>query len=283
MRRLWLCSMLLLICSGCASVPYHYAQGVEGPDTLRLRSSETQVERGRPVALVDGLGHYLFSLPSKLILWNWSVDNHQISGETEQALRDYLEANDLHAVKVRLNEYAPGGEWSRLVRNHAVNGFWRYTVGAVTVVVYTILPGRLLGGDNYNPFTNTLNLYSDNPSIALHEAGHVRDFAQREWKGAYGAVRLLPLVPLYQEAVASNEVMSYDRDRRDLEGEKEASKILYPAYSTYVAGEGLNLWSWFGGPISYGTSLAIKLAVAIPAHVAGRIRAANLEEPPAAQ
>ena len=273
-----LLALALLLCSGCATVPYHYSHNIEGPDTLDLRPGEPQFERGRPVAVVDGLGHYLFSLPSKLILWNWSVDNHDISPQTEQAISAYLAANDLPNVKVRVNEYAPGGEWRRLVKNHAINGFWRYTVGAITTTFYTILPGRLFGGDNYNPFTNTINLYSDNPGIAVHEAGHAKDFAGRDFKGLYATARLLPLFPLYQEAVATGDAIGYDKAEERPEKEKDAYKILYPAYGTYVVGEGLNIASWFT-PISYPVQLAIQLAASIPGHIAGRIKAAQVEEP----
>ena len=63
-----------------------------------MRQGETQIERGRPNVVIDGLGHYLFSLPSKLILWNWQVDNHDIPEDVEQHLAAYLQANGLHNV-----------------------------------------------------------------------------------------------------------------------------------------------------------------------------------------
>ena len=130
-QSLALLGLALLLLSGCAAVPYQYTSNVEAPNSLELRPGEAQIERGRPVGFVDGIGHYFFSLPSKLILWNWSVDNHNVSPETEAALSTYLAANDLPNVKVRINQYAPGGEWRRLVLNRSINGFWRYTIGAI--------------------------------------------------------------------------------------------------------------------------------------------------------
>ena len=50
-----------------------------------------------------------------------------------------------------------------------------YAIRSYYAVFYTIFPGRVFGGDRYNPFTNTINLYSDHPSIALHEAAHAKD------------------------------------------------------------------------------------------------------------
>ena len=278
MRFLWLVLAVALL-SGCAATPYQFSKDVEGADVLKLRKNEPQFERGRPNAFIDGLGHYVFSLPTKLILWNWKVENHHITPETEQALRDYLAANDLRDVKVRLNEYAPGGEWSRLVRNHQINGFWRYTLGVLTTTFYTILPGRVFGGDHYNPYTNTINVYSDHKSIVLHEGGHAKDFAEREYKGWYAASRMIPLLPLYQEALATGETVGYHREEQAPKEEKDDYRVLYPAYGTYIAGEGLNIASWFG-PISYPVILAVEAGVAIPGHIVGRIKASQVEDNP---
>ncbi|MCP4004231.1 MAG: hypothetical protein GY725_08555 [bacterium] len=84
---------------------------------------------------------------------------------------------------MRLNQYSVPGEWARLFRNRNIGGFWRYTFGILTLATYTALPQRAFGGDNYNPFTNTINIYSDVPAIVLHEGGHAKDFARRESKG----------------------------------------------------------------------------------------------------
>jgi hypothetical protein len=254
--------------TACATVPYERGRDLEGPATLKLAENEPQIERGRPHRLVDGMGHYVFSLPSKLLLLSWSVDNHDISEETEAAIVSYLEDNGLQNVKVRLNQYNPSSEWDRLLENPEVNGFWRYTLGALTVAVYTVLPQRLLGGDHYNPFTNTVNLYSDNRAIALHEAAHAKDFAGRRWKGWYSALRLLPVVPLHQEARATGDAIGYERFQENAEGEKRAYRILYPAYGTYLGGEAAQ-WVSGGG---MWAGYTIQLAFVIPAHVVGRIR-----------
>src|SRR6056297_292372 len=44
---------------------------------------------------------------------------------------------------------------------------WRYTAGVYNGLKYTLLPGRLLGGDWYNPFTNTTHIYSDLAPVAI--------------------------------------------------------------------------------------------------------------------
>lgn len=230
---------------------------------MPLADHESQIEIGRPVKWVDGFGNHFFSLPAKLILLNWKVDNHEIGEQTEEAIADYLATNGLCNVKVRLNQYAVGGEWSRLFRNKGVAAGWRYTLGILTVSMYTIFPERLLagfpfigGGDHYNPYTNTISLYSDVPAIALHEGGHAKDFAgksNRHWKGGYAALRLLPLVPLWQEGVASSDALSLLRSEGAARKERDAYPMLWGAYGTYVVGE-VGRWTPLGPAISLGAA-----------------------------
>jgi len=265
-----LCAPLALLIAGCAFGPPRYSAPVirESEKTLRLAPREPQFVRGKPNAFLDGLGHYLFGLPGKILLLNWSVDNHNISPETEKKLAQYLSDNNLKHVKVRLNQYNPGGEWDRLFANKEVGGGWRYTVGALSVLMYTLLPGRLLGGDNYNPYTNTVSMYSDLPVIAYHEGGHAKDFAQRKYKGTYALLGFLPLVPLAQEYVASDDAVEYTRSKKNTDEEKSAYRILYPTFMTYITGE-IVQWIYIE-PLS---ELALKFAAAAVGHVAGRLKA----------
>jgi hypothetical protein len=242
---------------------------------MPLRAGEEQVERGRPHAFVDGLGHYVVSLPSKLLLLSWRVENHRVSTDTEAKLLEYMETNQLCNVKLRINQYTVPGEWSRLFRNRNIHGFWRYTVGFLTLVVYTVLPQRVFGGDNYNPFTNTVNIYSDVGSIALHEGGHAKDFSGRGRKGLYATLRILPLVPLYQEGKATKDAVSYLRYEAMTEEERRAYPMLWGAFGTYVAGEGLR---WYEGP--FAISYPIRLAVAWTGRLAGTIKSWTVPDPP---
>lgn len=269
MKRIGVLALSAVFSLACAISPYPYGRDLETDPSLELRPGEEQIERGRPNALLDGVGHYLFSLPAKLLLLDWKVDNHDISEETQTSLREYLDANGLCTVKVRLNQYSPGGEWSRLARNRTMPAGWRWTLGLVTVTMYTVLPERLFaglfGGDHYNPYTNTISLYSDRRAIGIHEAGHTKDIAEkrnRHWRGLYAAVRVLPLVPLWQEGVATRDAISWERARGSGRDERRAYRSLYPAYASYVGGE---VGRWYGGPwITY--------AAAVPGHVAGWVR-----------
>jgi hypothetical protein len=238
--------------AGCATtVPY---TGV-GP--------YPQLERGAPVPPVDVLGN-IFSLPLKLLLWSWQFNLHSISPQTEEELIAFLDAKDLPAfedAKFRLNQYKPGQDLSRLVKNRHVAWPYRLLIGfPITLVFDVLLPGRLFPwGDYYNPYTNTVHLYSDHPAVALHEAGHVYDFAGRRYKGTYAFIRLIPFVDLYQEYQATDTALDYLKEVRARETELRAYKILYPAYGSYAG-------SYLFPPI--GT-----LAGVLIGHAAGRTTA----------
>ena len=274
---------------GCASTPYRFAEHGETDLTLALRDGEPQVERGEPNAWVDGFGHYFFSLPSKLLLLDWKVNDHDVSPEVEQDLRDYLAANGLCNVKVRINQYAPGGEWQRLGKNREMPGGWRFTLGALSVIFYTIFPERLFagfpfigGGDHYNPYTNTISIYSNRRPIAIHEGGHAKDFANkgnRHWRGFYAGARAVPLagvlVALLQEGVATQDALSWEQATGDAADSKRAYRTLYPAYGTYLGGAAQSGASFFtGGWVLY----AIQYGVVVAGHVAGQTRALFVED-----
>ncbi|TFH31910.1 MAG: hypothetical protein E4H00_02545 [Myxococcales bacterium] len=71
-------------------MPYRFIPHDETGLVLQLQEGETQIERGTPNPLIDGFGHYFFSLPSKLVLLNWKVDNHDVSPELEASLAKLL-------------------------------------------------------------------------------------------------------------------------------------------------------------------------------------------------
>jgi len=267
-----LCAVLLF--SGCATSPYRYGTTYRSEREYVLPPGEPQFERGRPNAVLDASDWYTpFSLLGKLIIWNWKIDRHYISPETELALVEYLQANSLTNVKVRLNQYNPGDEWRRVFKNKAVGAGWRYTIGVLSAAFYTILPGRLLGGDNYNPYSNTINIYSDIESVAIHEGGHAKDFTGRKYRGSYGFLYAIPGVALYHEAVASSDAISYLKAEEDTKLEKQAYNTLYPAYGTYVGGS-------FGQFIAEPWNTIIALGFVIPGHIIGRVKSSRVEEEP---
>jgi hypothetical protein len=261
--------VLLFLAAGCATVPYPYGKDGEYVHGPRLAAGEPQIAIGRPNRFLDACDWiWPESLLGKLMLWNAKVDSHQISPETIEAIRRYLADNDLRDVKVRINGYSVGDEWRRTIHNTAIGGGWRYTLGVAGWFMYTILPGRFFGGDNYNPYSNTINLYSDLVPVALHESGHAKDFARRRLKGTYAAAYShVPFFNLYPEGKATADALGYLNDRKDRARQKAAYKLLYPAYGSYIGGDAAD---WLLFPVNY----AVKASAIVSGHVVGRIRAA---------
>lgn len=255
---------------GCATVPYREGVTFVDPRLPDQPAPEIQVVRGRPNRVLDAAdwiwpGSWL----GKLILWDRRVDNHRIGEETEAVMQRYLNVNELTHVKARLNQYAPRQEFRRLLQNKSVGAGWRYTIGVISWLHYAVWPGRLFGGDHYNPYTNTINLFSDIPAIAVHEGGHAKDFADRKWKGTYAAIYMIPFVNLYHEALASNDALGYLRAYESVELQREGYRIMHPAYGTYVGGNSSLLYPDAGFFIYSGAVLA--------GHITGRIAAPRPE------
>ena len=267
---------LSLLAGGCVTAPYRYGTTAGYHTSAELAAvTGPQIERGAPRRILDSAG-WVVGIPGKILLWNRRVDNHHISPETEAAIADYLDKNELTTVKVRLNQYDPRDEWRRLVANKSVAWGWRYTLGTSLWLGEAVFPGRLIGGDHYNPFTNTVNIYSDLPPVALHEAGHAKDFARRYYKGTYAVGYLLPVAPLWYEAMATNDALSYLRAEGSLEEEQAADRLLYPAYGTYL-GDSLSVFAPALGTPFY-------VAGVLSGHVVGRVQARRIaSQRPASQ
>ncbi|MBI2104795.1 MAG: hypothetical protein HYT90_04335 [Candidatus Omnitrophica bacterium] len=243
--------LVALTLAGCATIQTPYVG--QGP--------HPQITRGRPVALVDAIG-VVFSIPAKILLWHWKVERHAITSDTEGYLVNYIDAPETvtDGTQYALNQYAPGRDLKRLRYNRKVAWPYRLLIGLpVTLIFDVLLPGRLFGGDRYNPFTDTVQIYSDLPAVALHEAGHSHDFNKRRFKGTYALLRLLPPVTLWQEYKASKEAVTHlaavgkDRERCS------AHEILQPAFGSYVG--------------SYIPFPATAFAGAAVGHVTGRMTA----------
>ena len=260
---------ILAGCSSCVAIPYQRLdRSALTRASFTTPPGEPQFERGKPNVLLDSVG-WVFGIPSKIILLDRRMDNHYVSMITEDALRAYLEYNGLADVKVRVNQYAPGEEFRRLVRNKEVSWGWRYTIGIFSWLYGTLLPGRLLGGDNYNPYTDTVSLYSDISAVALHEGGHAKDFSGQTLKGTYAFAYMMPVFSLYAEGRASTDAISYLYAHGSADQEKEAYRILFPAMGTYIGG----MFSTGLAPLS-----PLYYAAVVPGHIIGRCRAADVDD-----
>jgi hypothetical protein len=213
------------------------------------------IERGKPRPIIDCIG-WVFGIPGRLLLWDPRIDNHKISKKTESVVAQYIAENDLHHIKVRMNQYAPIDDWHRLRKNKTVGWPYRYTLGVLSLAGEAILPGRIVGGDHFNPFTSTVHLYSDVPAIGLHEAAHAKDFSRRDYPGTYALVYLLPIVPLWHEKIATGDVVDYVLRTDDEHLIRETYRVLYPAYGTYVGGAAGWVLPDYADPLYIGAVLA---------------------------
>ncbi len=167
----WIGLLYLLTSLGCAAVvPYHYGHfqhdlPADAPEELNGPS----VEFGKPIKTLDRIASVV-GLPEKIVGLNKKISNHSVSLDTVAKLRSYLDQNDLADVAIYVNCYDPKEQWRQLRENRRVGAGWRYSLGTLSLVSYTLLPGRVFGGDSYNPYTNTLNIDSDVPAIAILEA-----------------------------------------------------------------------------------------------------------------
>jgi hypothetical protein len=261
---LW--ALTIISTLGCATAHYRYGGDYFTDNDGSLKPGESQIERGRCAPILDAVG-WVVGLPSKIIMLDHHVSNHDISPNTELSIKQYLACNGMEKVKVRINEYDPCGEWGRMVRNKSVGWPARYTIGTLTVVGYTLLPGRVFGWDGYNPFTNTINLYSDVPAIALYEGSHAKDYAQRKYKGLYAVSRVVPGVGLWQDCKASNETMSYITENGTPNNKKEGYRTICPNFA-FSASE----------PFAALTGAPLVLPAVVAGHVVGQVKAASIDE-----
>jgi len=236
-------------------------------------SSYAQFEHGQPRKVVDGVG-WVFGIPKKVILWDRRAINHHVSPETEQRLAQYLDANGLTSTKVRINEYDPIGEWQRLGANKQVGAGWRYTVGVFGTVIYTVLPGRVFGVDRYNPYTDSVYIYSDIPCLAQEQASRAKLVHARPHPGTYATLTALPVVRLWPEKKSKNDVLDYTLAYGTAAEQQEATRVFYSEFGAELGGQ---------ASLFLGSNVPITLAGAGIGHVAAWYKQpATPELPPAA-
>ncbi len=244
MRPIALIALCLAFSGGCAPV--------QRPGTVdRWTRVDPQtgitVQFGRQIPIVDQTG-WILGIPSKLALWDRRADNHAVSEETVRRVLGYLDANGLNDVVVSVNRYDPIGQWRRLVDNRRVGPGWRYTVGLYNQLEYTLLPGRLLGGDWYNPFSNTLHVYSDIAPLVISRAAYAKDVRRHDNPGLYATVQKLPIVGMYHRTLANQEALAYTTAFEGPEAETEARRILIPDYGSSWGSQVASFFP-FGEPV----------------------------------
>ena len=236
---------MLLI--GGAAEPYEFGYFPQWHDGAASQP-EIIIEYGQPRKVLDRIG-WVVGFPARILPLNKKINNHHLSPETLDKLKSYLLRNDLADVCVYVNDYDPKGQWRRLKANQQISPGWRYSVGMLSLAGYTLLPGRIFGGDNYNPYTNTLSLHSDVPAMVLREAARAKCVHGHRLPGTYTFVSSLPLVSLWPSSQTAREVFAYARLEHDWETEREAYHVLCPQLGAEVLTAGTPFVNaWWGGP-----------------------------------
>ena len=247
---------------GCAAGRVPRFDQSNGTYAAASLNGEPQIEHGRPHKFIDGVG-WVFGIPEKIALWDRRASNHDVSPETEQKLTEYMAANGMESTKVRINQYDPGGEWRRLVDNKSVGAGWRYTFGALRTLGYTILPGRVfsgfVGGDSYNPYTDSIYVYSDIPAVAVEQGAQAKNVHWREHPGTYASIYSLPVLSLFPGKAAKSEVYEYVALNGTYDEQLAVRDSLYPKYGMEIGGQTAYLVP--------GSSMVFSLAGAGVGHV----------------
>ena len=269
---------MILSCTGCGCI--------NGPRTFHASLREVdhsvfttatagdqrptpsiEVVQGNPNKVVDGIG-WVVGIPRRIILWDRRVDSHQVQPETMAEVATYAKVNELDGICVRVNQYDPADEWKRLTKNDQISPGWRYTVGALSLVGYTLLPGRIIGIDNYNPYTNSVYVYSDVPALAMEAAAYAKDVRQRELPGTYAAVNSLPIISVWHETINTQDTLDYLQTHGNYEDQREGLAILYPNYGASVGGAFGSLFGFTG---------VFEIGGAVVGHVSGWHKATQVD------
>ncbi len=150
---------------------------------------------------------------------------------------DYLSKNGLYDVKVRVSQYDPVGDWHRLGNNRRIAAPVRYSLGAMSVLKETMLPGLLTGRDLYNPYTNTINLNSDRPALAVEQAAYAKDIRSRKRPELYLLAQKIPGGELSKIVRPKQDVVNYFAKYGSPIQQRQARSILVPKLFSEIGGE----------------------------------------------
>jgi len=192
------------------------------------------------------------------------ADNHDVSPETVAEVTKHLRAHQMNSVMVRVNQYDPLGEWARLCQNQNIPLGWRLIGGSFTVLKYSLLPGRIFGEDWYNPFTESLHLYSDIPALGINEAVYARQVRDHSKPGAYATIKVVPVLGMWHETKSTQEALQYISETGTPEEREEAYRILYPSY-------GGNWGAGLGSIVPFGSAY-MRIVGSIFGHAANGVR-----------
>lgn len=224
-----LAAIAALLVSGCATTNTPASAIPE-----RLQLGVAKFEYGVAHKALDR-AEWIVGIPGRIFVYFGAKERSRVpSPETSDRIADYLEHNQLADTAIYVHHYDPVGQFRRLQANDRMSPVWRYSLGTMSVVSYTIMPCRVFGMNTYNPYTNSLQVNSDDAVAILEQAAQAKDVYSHAQPGTYAAVTSLPFISLYPSRKAVVEVREYAKQDRDWELELAAYRDLYPSYASNV-------------------------------------------------
>lgn len=212
---------------GCVSPSYQF--GVPSPGSCSVHGPQACVEPDNCHPQLDRLERVVQAPRRKLGQWfgkPWDAAREREEQQLAlQASIQYLTDHSLFDVHIDHRRYAPAEQWQRLRGNDRFHPVLKYTDGAARVLVSTLLPGRVLQRDSYNPYTNTLSLNSASPANAVIESAASRYDRTAPYPGLRAVSQRLPFVSIYHQSMIASDALSYSRAK----GLWALEKDLYPA------------------------------------------------------
>jgi hypothetical protein len=262
----WLKLALLLqvvAASGCANKPYRYG------DFWDAEQYQVVVDQGEPHKRLDRMSD-IVSWPGRKLRPDLP-DRRKIAPETTAKVTEYLAKNELTDVYVSVRDYQPRDQWRRLRDNDVVPPLSRYSLGTLSVLRYSIFPGRVFGRNGYNPYTNTLYVNSDSPALLLHEAAFAKNLHAAKLPGMYVTSSELPFLSVVRHLDAAQDVVGYAKAEADWDLEQESYREVFPRVGAESVGGATAFVPLWGGPL-------LGLGGAVAGGVAGRTALAQREK-----
>lgn len=251
--------------SGCVSDHAWTRRSSVAPGSLTdpspSASTAMDLHFGQPNKLVDSAG-WIVGIPRKVLLWDRRVDNHDVGDETTETMASFAQLHELEGVCIRVNQYDPLDEFSRLRSNQSVAPGWRYTFGTMRLISYTLVPGRVFGGDQYNPYTNSVYIYSDVPALAVEAAAYAKDVQSRSLPGTYAAVNELPFVSIWHETVNVRDAAAFMKSHGTDQQRTDGLRVLHANYGSTLA-------------VATGAGPVAQIGAAVAGQLTGRFHASR--------
>jgi hypothetical protein len=215
---------------GCAKSTYQYGTP-HRPFIKRISGESNTLTFGGEHPNLDRAEKWIFYSKEKLKQWfpdeEPTVDPEELRRLAICKAQEYLALNELTDVKIDVRRYDPASQWSRLRENDSIHPLWKYTGGSMSILSYTLIPGRVLRADNFNPYTNTLSLNSSDPSTALYAAAEAKIIFNRRYPGFYLATCKIPIFGISKRVYVANDVLSYVRNRQEWHLEKDLTPKVF--------------------------------------------------------